>query len=151
MPLIEIPADPELLYFKQLLSDGKKILLFDVECILCNRFIQIIIKNDKNKNFVFGSLKGKNSTKLREKLLLPVLIPGKNETVYLFNDKKIFQKSSAVLQTVRYMDNLWPSLFLLIIIPKVIRDFIYDLVAKNRYRIFGKTDKCYLGYKDLLP
>jgi len=115
------------------------IILFDGECNLCNGYVQFIIKRDPQAKFHFASLQspwGKNV----------VTRYGRNaeaiSTVLLLKNDKLYDKSNAVLEIVRGLNWLWPMLYIFKIVPLFIRNGIYQWVARNRYRWFGKRDEC---------
>ena len=66
----------------------------------------------------------------------------KVKSVYLIEDKKIYQKSTAILRILKRIPFPWNIGYVFIVIPRPIRDFIYNIIAKNRYQWFGKRDTC---------
>jgi predicted DCC family thiol-disulfide oxidoreductase YuxK len=115
------------------------IILFDGVCNFCNRTINIILKYDKGAHFKLAasqSIAGINilqEFKLDQKAFASVI---------LIDNEKVYTKTDAVVQIATHL-NGWPKLFRLIkFIPKPIRDFGYDLIAKNRYALFGKRATC---------
>jgi predicted DCC family thiol-disulfide oxidoreductase YuxK len=122
------------------------IVFFDGVCNLCNSSVQFIIRNDKKARIKFASLQ---SDKARE-LLKPFGNFNEDSVLYL-KDEILYTHSSAALRIAKQLDGLWPLFFIFIIIPPFIRDGIYNWIAKNRYRWFGKLDQCMLpeeGLKD---
>ena len=117
----------------------KPIILFDGICKLCNASVQFIIKHDKKKCFLFASLQSDAAVKL---LLQDNIKKIDLESIVLIDDNRIYRKSTAVLRIVRKLDGLWPILFVFIIIPKSIRDMIYEFIAKHRYQWFGTMKTC---------
>ncbi|MCS7005001.1 MAG: thiol-disulfide oxidoreductase DCC family protein [Cytophagales bacterium] len=115
------------------------IILFDGICNLCNRSVNLIITYDKKEKFRFASLQSEIGKKLA---LQHGIDSEKLESIVLITPQKVYTKSAAALQIARRMDGLWFLLFPLYFIPKTIRDFFYDIVAKNRYRWFGKSNSC---------
>lgn len=116
----------------------ERIILFDGVCNLCNGSVRFIIKRDPLGYFKFSSLQSIAGKKLMEKHKVRNDI---NSFILLENDH-VFTKSSAALRVSMRLKGLWKILVVLIIIPKPIRDVIYNLVAKNRYKWFGKSDQC---------
>tara|TARA_B100000945_G_C20329518_1_gene571679 strand:+ start:407 stop:844 length:438 start_codon:yes stop_codon:yes gene_type:complete len=117
----------------------KSIILFDGECIMCNRYVLFVIQNDTKDNFRFMSLQNNNVEKIIEK---------KNsnkdyaDSILLYDNKIIKSRSSAVLSILaklRFPYNLFSVFF---IIPIPLRNFIYDVVARNRYKLFGNIEHC---------
>ncbi len=119
--------------------EQKSIILFDGVCNLCNGFVNFLIPRDKNNNFLFGSLQSAAVKELLKKYDYNVQ---NITTVILLENDHLFTQSTAVLKIFRKMGGLWPWMYGFIIIPKPVRDIIYNLVAKNRYRMFGRKDAC---------
>ena len=124
--------------------DKHPIILFDGVCNLCINSVQFVIERDKKRQFRFASLQSNIGKKYQEKAGLSDL-----GTVLLVENGNIYQKSSAALRIARRLDGLWALLFIFIIIPPFIRNAVYDYIARNRYRWFGKQDSCWLPTPDL--
>lgn len=126
--------------------ENKSIILFDGVCNLCNSAIQFIIKRDKNKQFLFASLQSDAA----QDILLH--FKQKNydfDSIIFIENGKMHQKSTASLKISRHLTGFWKYSYVLIIIPKFIRDFCYSLIAQNRYKWFGKKESCMIPTKDL--
>ena len=119
----------------------RHIILFDGVCNLCNRTVQTIIKKDKQAVFKFASLQSAKGKELLNQFGLNA--NHFNSVVYIKNDH-LFLKSDAVIQIARTIGRGWGLLGLLRIFPKKLRDSVYDVVAANRYRWFGKKNECML-------
>ena len=126
-------------------SIDKQIVFFDGVCNLCNSSVQFIIKNDKKQKFLFASLQ----SDFADENLSPEYTKSLHSIV-LKKGSQVKTKSSAVLRIARGLPGLWPLVSIFLLVPKFIRDFFYDLVAKNRYRWFGKKDHCMLPSPDLI-
>lgn len=115
------------------------IILFDDECILCNKFARWIIKNDKQRRFRFLALQSSSANTLLDKYGF-----NKNnfDSVILIDEDKLYTESDAALRIVKYLDGAKKYLYILRILPKSFRDFFYKIIARNRYKWFGKTDVC---------
>ena len=115
------------------------IILFDGVCNFCNRTINIILKHDKDAHFQFAP---SQSTAGKDILQQFGLDQKASASVILIDNEKVYTKTDAVIQIATHLKG-WPRLFRFIkFIPKPIRDFGYDLIAKNRYAIFGKRETC---------
>lgn len=115
------------------------IIFFDGVCNFCNRTVHIILKHDKTNYFQFATTQSNAALKMIEQFGLEENV---NSSVMLFDNAKLYTKSDAVVLIAKHLSG-WPSIFsLLKFIPKPLRDFGYNLIAKNRYRLFGKKDKC---------
>lgn len=121
------------------MSSEKQLLLFDGVCNLCNRSVQTVIRFDKKDKFLFAALQSKTG---KEKLGQFKLSTQHFDTFILIQQNNIYFKSSAALKVLKELGGLWSLLYIFIVIPKPIRDGIYTLIAKNRYRFFGKKDSC---------
>lgn len=114
------------------------IIFFDGVCNLCNSSVNFIIKTDSRKIFKFSHLQSKYSCN-RLTNYNPLL--SKNTILYL-EDGNLYERSTAVLRIFRKLSGIWPTFYLFIIVPRFIRDTIYNFIARNRYKWFGKSDNC---------
>jgi len=117
----------------------ENIILFDGVCNLCNTAINFVIDRDRKKVFKFSSFQSTFGQGYLKDNQLP--LDEFEYMVYVENDK-IYAKSTAALKIARKMSGIWPILYGFIIIPKFLRDAIYNLIANNRYKWFGKRDQC---------
>jgi predicted DCC family thiol-disulfide oxidoreductase YuxK len=115
------------------------VVLYDGVCGLCDRSVQLILRNDRRGRFRFAALQSAAGAALLRKHGLP---PAALDSVVLVEGGRAWRKSAAALRIARRMDAPWPLLWPLLVVPRPVADFFYDLVAKNRYRIFGKLDAC---------
>ncbi|HKK11998.1 MAG TPA: DUF393 domain-containing protein [Flavobacteriaceae bacterium] len=122
------------------LPEDKQIILFDGVCNLCNASVNYIIKYDKNDVFRFAPLQSNVGQNIIKKHHIDTV---KTDSIILCSNKKgIFYKSSAALRIASHLGfprNFW-AIFL--IIPPVIRNWVYDYIAKNRYKWYGKRESC---------
>ena len=115
------------------------IILFDGVCNFCNRTINIILKYDTQAHFQFAPSQSTAGINLLQRFKLDQKA---SASVILIDNEKVYTKTDAVIQIARHLKG-WPRLFRFIkFIPKPIRDFGYDLIAKNRYILFGKKASC---------
>jgi len=114
------------------------IILFDGECQLCDRSVQFIMKRDPSKHFKFASLQ----SEIGKDMLKQVNAPRHIDSLTVIAKRRYLQKSSAVLFISKNLKGIWKAFYLFIIIPKPIRDVLYDFVARNRFNWFGKKDSC---------
>jgi len=123
-----------------------QILLFDGKCNLCNSLVKFVIRKDKNARIRFASLQSDTG-----KLLLTDagLNADSADTVVYFSSDKVFVRSAAVLNLLKDLGGGWILFYSLVIIPSFIRDFFYNIIAKNRYRIFGRRETCMVPSKDI--
>jgi predicted DCC family thiol-disulfide oxidoreductase YuxK len=126
--------------------DTRLIILFDGVCNLCNAGIQSVVKKDKKRKFRFASLQGeKGQALLREfNLAGPHL-----DSFVLIEGDKAYTRSTAALRIAKLTGGFWKILYGLIIVPRFIRDAVYNLIARNRYRWFGKKEECMIPTPEL--
>jgi predicted DCC family thiol-disulfide oxidoreductase YuxK len=119
----------------------KRVVLFDGVCNFCDASVQFIIKRDPAAHFLFTSLQSEKGLELTKKYAIPEDV----DSLVLIENGKAFTKSSAALRIAKKLDGLWHLFFLFILVPRKIRDGVYNYVAKNRYKWFGKKeDACML-------
>jgi predicted DCC family thiol-disulfide oxidoreductase YuxK len=117
------------------------ILLFDGVCNLCNQAVLFIIPRDPKETIRFASLQSDTGQRL---LGRHGLSADRLDTMVLIDREKAYTKSSAALRIARKLHWPWPLFYLFILIPRPLRDTVYDWIASNRYRWFGKKEQCML-------
>ena len=120
-------------------TGGKIVVLFDGVCNLCNGTVQFIIKRDKSSKFLFASLQSDFG---QSQLLKLGLDPTQLHSIVVLENGKFYERSDAALKIASGLSQPWSTLGLFRILPRFLRDFAYDVVAKNRYKIFGKQETC---------
>tara|TARA_Y100001970_G_scaffold264602_1_gene351376 strand:+ start:10869 stop:11270 length:402 start_codon:yes stop_codon:yes gene_type:complete len=123
-----------------------KIILFDGHCNLCNSWVRYIVKRDHSKKIKFASLQSTSAKKIlgKNKVFYNNL-----ESIVLVEDGKYYFKSTAAIKIISLLDSWERHLKFLILIPAPIRDFFYSLVAKYRYKWFGKSEVCMIPSSDI--
>lgn len=117
------------------------ILLFDGVCNLCNASVQWVLKRDRKGIFKFAALQSETG----QRLLQQFGFSQENfDTVVLVDGEKVFTRSDAPLEIARRLGGLWSLFFVFKIIPRFLRDAVYNWVARNRYRWFGRKEECML-------
>jgi len=122
------------------------ILLFDGVCNLCNSMVDFTIKRDPGNKFKFAALQSESGKSLLSSLDLKA---DNLDSFVLIMGNNYFVKSTAGLHVLRKLGGVWRLCYVFIYIPRPIRDFIYDLIAKTRYRIFDKRDTCMVPTADI--
>jgi predicted DCC family thiol-disulfide oxidoreductase YuxK len=122
------------------------LVLFDGICNLCNSSVQFIIKHDKKDKFRFASLQSDFGISQVENYQVDT--KKIDSFIYIYKNKA-FTRSSAALKIARQLDGAWPVFYIMIIIPRFLRDWIYNYIAKNRYRWFGKKESCMIPNPEL--
>lgn len=120
-------------------NHNHKIILFDGVCNLCNSSVVFAIKRDKNDVFRFAALQSEIGEQLISKFNIDT---SKTDSIILIDGEKQYEKSSAALHIAKHLSGGWPLLYAFIIVPKFIRDSVYNFIAKNRYRWYGKKESC---------
>jgi predicted DCC family thiol-disulfide oxidoreductase YuxK len=120
---------------------NEPIIFFDSVCNLCNTTVQFIIKHDKNNHFYFAPLQGKTARELIGKYKKDSLLP---DSIALVTKGRTYWKSTAVLKIASKLSFPRNLATVFLIVPAFIRNWIYDFIAKNRYKWYGKKDSCML-------
>jgi predicted DCC family thiol-disulfide oxidoreductase YuxK len=124
----------------------KTILLFDGYCNLCNSSVQFVLKHEKKEELYFTSLQSEAGIEILKEYSIDV---NKVDSLVLIENNKAYIKSSAALKAAKYLKGLYPLLFSFIIVPPFIRNFVYDFIARNRYKWYGKSDTCMIPDKQV--
>jgi predicted DCC family thiol-disulfide oxidoreductase YuxK len=115
------------------------IILFDGVCNFCNFWVNFLIDRDKKDKFRFTALQSEKGSELLKKYNLST---EDFDTFVLIDREKYYIKSTAAFMVAKNLPGLWKTLYIFIIVPKPLRDFVYSLIAKNRYKLFGKRETC---------
>ena len=122
------------------------IILFDGVCNLCNSSINFVIKRDSANLYKFTALQEAPGIGLLKQYGINTL---DTDSIILIGNGKAYTKSSAALRVAKGLSGVWPVLYGFIIIPKWIRNAVYDYIAKNRYKWYGKKDSCMIPTPEL--
>jgi predicted DCC family thiol-disulfide oxidoreductase YuxK len=117
------------------------IVVFDAKCLLCSGWVQFLLKHDQRKVFQFASLQSPAGAKLLAEAGLPV---ENLETLLLVDGDRTYQHTAAILRVVYQLGWGWRLLWLGWLVPAPLRDSVYRFCARNRYRIFGRREACFL-------
>lgn len=115
------------------------LILFDGVCNFCNASVNFIIRRDPGKVFRFAPLQSTAGQGLLKKFSLAST---DLDTMVLIESDRAFTRSTAGLKIARRLSGLWPLLYAFLIVPRFLRDAVYNVVARNRYRWWGKRDAC---------
>lgn len=127
-------------------SKEHKIILFDGVCNLCNGAINFVIQKDRKNIFKFATLQSEIGKSLLSKYNVDTT---KIDSMILIDGDKCYIKSSAALRIAKRLSGGYPLLYSLIVLPKFIRNSVYEYVAKNRYKWFGKKESCMIPTPEL--
>lgn len=122
------------------------VILFDGVCNLCNSSVLFIIQRDPKAKFRFASLQSDFG---KAQMLRFGLNDSELNSVLLIKEEILYQKSNAALEIARNLTGGWPMLYAFKIIPAFLRDWVYNWIAQNRYRWFGKKDACMIPTPEL--
>ena len=122
------------------------VILFDGLCNLCNGLVQFVIARDPAARFRFASLQSESGRRVLRSASVSESFP---ETVVLVEAGRPFTRSTAALRIVRHLRSPWALAYGLILLPRPVRDWIYDAIARRRYRWFGKRDQCMVPSAEL--
>ena len=129
------------------LPKNKKIILFDGICNLCNSAVTIVIKQDKKNKFLFAAIQSKKGKEIVDYLEIDI---AKIDSIILYEPGVSYEvKSNAALKIMNDFGQFWQLTKLLWVFPKGFRNQVYDFIAKNRYKWFGKKESCMIPTKDL--
>jgi predicted DCC family thiol-disulfide oxidoreductase YuxK len=120
------------------------VVLFDGVCSFCNAWVRFVIDRDPRRRFAFVSLQSEyGASLLRDHGYRGDPLA----TVVLIEDGRVYDRSSAALHIARHLSRPWPVVSLLRIIPRGLRDWLYDLVARRRHRWSGRADACGVAHE----
>jgi len=132
------PLESDMGYIYKVL-DKRNIVFYDGECRFCSAVVNFIIDHNSKRNIFFASLQSELGQHTLSELGMPL---DSLSTIICKIEGQTFKKSTAVLEIARHLDGSWRHLSKLLIIPRFIRDFGYDVVAKLRFTLAGRTDHC---------
>ena len=119
------------------------IVFFDGVCGLCNKFVNFLMRKDKKGKLRFATLQGKTADQL-------IAIKGKvnMDTIILYDNGKIYYRSTAALKLFTTLGGTWKLMAMFFIVPPFLRNFVYDIIARNRYKWYGKRAVCRVPMKE---
>jgi predicted DCC family thiol-disulfide oxidoreductase YuxK len=139
MELVEMPEVAQIDLLKAA-GVARPIIFYDDVCVMCNGFVDLILRVDRRRQFLFAPLGGETSRKV-----LPPLPDDPSQWSMVYVDERgIYDQSDASLEVYRRLGGLWGLLSVAQILPRRIRNPVYRVIARNRYRWFGKRDTCRL-------
>ncbi len=125
---------------------GRDLLVFDGSCVLCNRIVKIVVQHDRRDLFRLGTLDQLKSGHLSESMKD---VANTGDSLVVFQDfesqaSQVLTESAAVMYVASQLGMPWRLIVIVGIVPRSFRDRVYRLVARSRYRLFGKTDRCWV-------
>lgn len=125
----------------------KNLILFDGVCNLCNSSVQFVIKHDKKNTFLFAPLQGETAKSILEEFQID---SSSIDSIILYQlDKGVSVKSAAALKIASKMGFPINLMAVFLIVPAIIRNWVYDYIAKNRYQWYGKQENCMIPTPEL--
>jgi predicted DCC family thiol-disulfide oxidoreductase YuxK len=116
-------------------------VFYDGDCVLCSKTVIFLLKVDKKKRLKFAPLSGTTSESLS------IGISASNQsTVVFYHHGTLFYRSSAALKIANQLPFPWPLLSIFFLIPAFFRDYIYNVIGRNRYKWFGKNETCFVKH-----
>ncbi len=125
------------------MEQKKCIIIIDGLCIICNSFLIWVLNNDNDDKYLFANIQSdfyKKSMDINKSI----------DSIVLIKENNIFYESEAIKYILKDLDKFFLLRLVLNVTPKFISNFFYKIIANNRYKIFGKKDKCELPNKNLL-
>jgi len=128
------------------MMQNNPVVLFDGVCNLCNSSVQFLIRKDRQARLRFASLQSEFGQAVLQKFNLP---QNNFNSFVLLEGEKIYLRSSAALRITRYLGGFWRVFQIFWIVPPFVRNALYDLIARNRYKWFGKKTECMMPRPEL--
>ncbi len=116
------------------------IIFFDGHCHLCCGSVQFILCRDPHGYFTYAPIDGATADQLLKKSSTSPL----PDSIVLYENGKIYTRSTAALRVARKLCGAWPLLYIFMLIPSLIRNGAYNLIARNRYKWFGRSETCWM-------
>jgi predicted DCC family thiol-disulfide oxidoreductase YuxK len=117
------------------------IVVFDAKCLLCNGWVQFLLRHDRRATFQFASIQGETGRRLLSEQGLEV---DGLQTLLLVDGGRAWQHTAAIFRVLGALGWPWRLAWVGWLVPSFVRDPLYRLVARNRYRVFGRTEACML-------
>jgi len=117
------------------------VILFDGFCNLCSGIAQFIRKKDKDKKLRLANLQSETGQYFMKKYQLDII---NYDSIIFIEYDDVFFKSEAAFQILKYLGGLWKILYVFKLLPKRLNNYFYDLIARNRYKIFGQRKSCFI-------
>ncbi|MUU77016.1 thiol-disulfide oxidoreductase DCC family protein [Winogradskyella endarachnes] len=130
------------------IPNNKQLILFDGVCNLCNSSVLYVIKRDSNNKFLFAPLESKIGTEIIKKFNIDT---EKTDSILLYNAEKdkLTYKSTAALLIASHLGLPTNLLSVFLIVPAFFRNWVYNYIAKNRYKWYGKKESCMIPTAEL--
>jgi predicted DCC family thiol-disulfide oxidoreductase YuxK len=117
------------------------VILFDGMCNLCSSSVQFVLRRDASAHFKFASLQSEYAENVIRNSAMTSL---PNSVVLVTSAGEVYTESGAAIRIAQHLGGFWPLMRIFLVVPAFVRNAVYQLVARNRYRMFGKSDTCWL-------
>jgi predicted DCC family thiol-disulfide oxidoreductase YuxK len=124
----------------------QSIVLFDGDCGLCNGVVNFVLRHDERGRFRFAPLQSPAGQQLLQSHGLP---PEGVNSFLLLENGRLFSRSTAALRLAWRLGGVWSLLYYLVLVPRPLRDAVYALIARYRYRVFGRSNACTMPTPEL--
>lgn len=128
-------------------TDGRNVIVFDGVCVFCNAWVKFVLRADNRRQFHFLIAQSKLGERIYQQLGLKS--DDYNTFIVLTDDGQVETSLDGVFSVCRKLGPPWSILSFLSILPRALKDFVYNLVARNRYSLFGKRDSCMIPTPDV--
>lgn len=125
---------------------AQAVIFFDGVCNLCNGAVQFVIERDRKNYFKFAALQSDFAINKLSNYSLQVK---QGDSFVLLENGKVYEQSTAALRVAKRLNGLWLLLYVFIIIPPFIRNWVYKFIARNRYKWFGRQETCWVPTPEL--
>lgn len=125
------------------IPDDRALIIFDGYCILCNGLISLLLKLDTKKKFVFANFDSSIWKAISQNFMY------QSDSIILYKNGKFSIQSEAVLRIIETLDYPWKALRIVRLIPFILREKLYRIIARNRYTIFGRRTSCKIPSREL--
>ncbi len=124
---------------------GHSVVLFDGVCNLCNGSVNFLLDRDKADRFRFAALQSETGERLLE---MHAIDPDETDSIVLIENGSAYTRSTAALKIARGLGGIWACAYVFMFVPSFLRDAVYRIVARYRYRVFGRSDTCRIPTPD---
>lgn len=123
------------------MTETHPIILFDAQCVLCSAHARFVLANDRSGRFRLASMQGEAGAALYRRFGID---PSDPDTMLVIDGDRVFRDSDAVLAVWRGLGWPWRAAGVMALVPRRLRDPAYRWVARNRYRLFGRSEQCWM-------
>ncbi|MDT8392405.1 MAG: DCC1-like thiol-disulfide oxidoreductase family protein [Bacteroidales bacterium] len=124
-----------------MMQNKQAVILYDGYCELCSRSLQFVIRRDRENKFTYLSLQSEQGAALISEMAKDKQYA---DSIVYHEGENFYQRSTAVLKILRRLKRGWQFFYVFMLVPRFLRDLVYDFIAKNRYAWFGRRNECYI-------